>query len=267
FFVNTLVLRLDVDPKASLAEYLKAVKAIHLGAQEHQDIPFELLVEQLNPERSQQHTPLFQVMMNFLQITEQAQDSDKAGGLSFEPLGGAGSVAKFELTLTASEFVDGLHSRLRLGLNYATALFDHSTMTAMLDRLVRLFEGLAQSTGSSIPATLPLLSDTEFESATRMAEVVQVGDTLLSQFDKAVATRAQQTAVSMVTHGVLVSINFGELNRKGNQLANLLVNGGICSGDRVGLMSSRSIDLRLAMTPMSSSAETAGLSTGVTGCP
>jgi hypothetical protein len=103
FFVNTLVLRLDVDPQASVEAFLQAVKAVNLAAQEHQDIPFESLVEALSPERSQQHTPLFQIMMNYLQVKEDARAARSE--LSFTPLSSGLKVAKFELMLTATECV------------------------------------------------------------------------------------------------------------------------------------------------------------------
>ena len=243
FFVNTLVLRLDVDPTANLTDYLEQVRAVHLGAQEHQDIPFELLVEQLNPERSQQHTPLFQIMMNYLRIDMQSKENARSGGLSFETLGGGEPVAKFELTLTVSEYIDGSHSRLCLDLNYATELFDRESILAMLERLLRLLEGLAQSTGDSIPAALPLLSDVEFKAAVQMSDVAQCNDILLTEFEKVVATQPQAKAVYELSGDALESIHFGELNHRANQLANLLVNKGVVVGERVGLISCRSIDL------------------------
>jgi non-ribosomal peptide synthetase component F/acyl carrier protein len=236
FFVNTLVLRLDVDPQASLAAYLKNVRQVHLEAQEHQDIPFELLVEQLNPERSQQHTPLFQVMMNYLQVNEQAQSGAKQSGLSFEPLVAEDSVAQFELTLTAIEYVNGPDSRLKLGLNYATALFDGETILAMLQRLQILLSAISNDSVANI-AALRLLREEEL-SAVALPEVEPgVSETLVQH-------RFQQQAERHGNRVALIQADqqwtYAQVNIQANRLAHYLRSEGVTVNTPVAIYAEKS---------------------------
>src|SRR5262249_47351883 len=121
FFVNTLALRIDLSGDPSVASLLGRVKAAALGAQAHQDVPFEQVVEQLNPVRSLSHTPVFQAMLAW-------QNNDgvrlELAGLEVERTAAGRPAAKFDLELSLSEAGD----RIVGGLVYATALFDRSTV-------------------------------------------------------------------------------------------------------------------------------------------
>ena len=135
FFVNTLVLRTEVVGELSVRELLQRVREVCLGAYAHQDVPFEMLVEQLQPERELSHTPLFQVMINLLNVSPNAGaagtnegpvSGSELGRLRVESFGAAdGLMAKFDLTLNAQE----QNEQLYLVLSYNTELFEETTIS------------------------------------------------------------------------------------------------------------------------------------------
>ncbi|WP_240360969.1 condensation domain-containing protein, partial [Pyxidicoccus caerfyrddinensis] len=145
FFVNTLVLRTRVDPRATFRELLARVRTTTLGAYEHQDAPFEKLVEELQPQRSLSHSPLFQVMLVLLNTP----------AASLEVAGGPGSTSplrleavdldlpgtKFDLTLSLAQTPDGLSGTLA----YRTDLFERSTVSRLLEHFATLLESAVSS--------------------------------------------------------------------------------------------------------------------------
>src|SRR5579862_2005040 len=117
FFVNTLALRVDVSGSPRVGELLERVKEQTLGAQEHQDIPFEQVVEMVGPERSLSHSPVFQVMFAWQNAPEGRLE---LSGVEVGPLEWRRHVAKFDLTLGLQESGE----RIVGGVEYATALFE-----------------------------------------------------------------------------------------------------------------------------------------------
>ncbi|HEX2189999.1 MAG TPA: amino acid adenylation domain-containing protein, partial [Longimicrobiaceae bacterium] len=134
FFVNTLVLRADLGGDPTFRELLARVRETTLGAFAHQDLPFERLVEELAPERSLLHNPLFQVMFA-LQNVEGGRLA--LGDVEAEPLGGGDGGAKFDVGVTLYEAGE----RIVGGLNYRTDLFDASTIERMGEHFRLLLEG------------------------------------------------------------------------------------------------------------------------------
>ena len=135
FFVNTLVLRVDTTHGDTLTDYLQHVKTVNLGAQAHQQVPFEYLVERLNPQRSTAHSPLFQVMfsMNTNDIPTVSLPE-----VSFSPQVMTQVSAKFELTLNAQQSPDGL----QLSFEYNTDVFKASTIERLSEHLINLLAEL-----------------------------------------------------------------------------------------------------------------------------
>ena len=136
FFVNTLALRLDLSGAPTVAELLRRVKERALGAQHHQDIPFEQMVELVEPARSLSHSPLFQVMFTW-------QDTQRGGGLSLPGLdvgrvgtGSSAVQAKFDLSLSLRE----RGGRIVGSVTYATALFEQATVERLMGYLRRVLE-------------------------------------------------------------------------------------------------------------------------------
>ncbi|HYR08361.1 MAG TPA: amino acid adenylation domain-containing protein, partial [Longimicrobium sp.] len=136
FFVNTLVLRTNLSGDPGFREVLRRVRDVTLGAYEHQEVPFEKLVAELQPERSLSHSPLFQVMFTL-------QNADRSGfdlaGLRMEGVSAEAETTRFDLGLTAVPHDGGI----RGALEYSTDLFERSTIVRMLGQLERVLEQVA----------------------------------------------------------------------------------------------------------------------------
>jgi amino acid adenylation domain-containing protein len=136
FFVNTLVIRTQFDGDPSFREVLRRVREVTLGAYEHQEVPFERLVEALRPERSLGHSPLFQVMFG---MDESAPAGLELAGLASAPLQTELGTTKFDLSVGFGAGTGGLH----LAVAYATDLFDRATIVRMTGHLRRVLEQVA----------------------------------------------------------------------------------------------------------------------------
>ncbi len=154
FFVNTLVLRTDVGGDPSFRELLARVQAVAAGAYAHQDLPFEMLVQEIDPERQLSHNPLFQVMF-LLQNAPMPELS--VSGLKLSPLAaGGGDTSKFDLSLHFWEAEPELVGYFE----YNTDLFDRATAARLADHFVRLLQGVLDDPDSRLSA-LPLLAPAE----------------------------------------------------------------------------------------------------------
>ncbi|HEU0079475.1 MAG TPA: amino acid adenylation domain-containing protein, partial [Longimicrobiaceae bacterium] len=143
---NTLALRTNLSGDPTFRVLLARVRETTLGAYQHQDVPFEKLVEELAVERSLAHTPIFQVMFNFLNLEEERRDLH---GLTLQTLGGAGDPdSKFDLTLYAQEQDQGLVLRVL----YAVELFDAERMEETLAQLHVLLEQVAEDSDRPLTA-------------------------------------------------------------------------------------------------------------------
>ncbi|MFJ1709980.1 condensation domain-containing protein, partial [Kitasatospora sp. NPDC088346] len=136
FFVNTLVLRTDVSGDPTFRELVGRARDADLAAFAHQDVPFERLVEVLNPVRTMNRHPLFQVMLNFAESAVAVGTLDLPG-LDAEPVAEIGEGAKFDLSFT---FSDEGGAGLSGSVEYASELFDRSTVEVLVARLVRFLE-------------------------------------------------------------------------------------------------------------------------------
>jgi len=131
FFVNTLALRTDLSGRPSFRELLRRVREVALGAYAHQDVPFEKLVEELQPERNTGRSPMFQVTFSL----QNAPDADlELPGLKLASIGGSLDTAKFEMVLAGSEQA----GRIRGGLSYGSDLFSGERIRRMLIHLENL---------------------------------------------------------------------------------------------------------------------------------
>ncbi|MBG6085889.1 non-ribosomal peptide synthetase [Actinomadura viridis] len=248
FFINTLVLRTDVSGDPSFTELLERVRDADLAAYAHQDLPFERLVEDLNPSRSLARHPLFQVMLTFENIP-QAQNPWELPGLSVRPLPPPGetAAAKFDLSITFAEQRDeqGAPAGLGGGIQYATDLFDEDTAQGLAERLERVLEQVAADPGMRV-GEVEVLKPAERESV-----LVEWNDTarpvrevsLAGLFEEQVARTPD--AVAVVFGGVEWS--YAELNARANRLARELARRGVGSGGLVGVVMDRSSDLIVAL--------------------
>ena len=233
-FVNTLVLRTQVDPELPFATLLAQGRAGLLEAYAHQDLPFEKLVDALQPERSLAHTPLFQLMFS-MQNMEAAELA--LPGLQVSSLASGHVVSKFDLELSAGETERGL----ALTWNYATSLFEAATIERMADGFALLLEALAQDPQQAAGA-LPLLTARDTALLDSWNDTVREypsGACIHHLFEaQALAT---PDAPALRCEGVQLS--YRELNERANRIAHRLLADGMQPGELVGLCTERSLEM------------------------
>ena len=239
FFVNTLVMRSDLSGDPTFRELLRRVREVALGAYAHQDLPFEKLVEELQPKRSFSHSPLFQVMF----VLQNAPASlIEFAGLTLRPFTAETETTKFELTLTMSDEAEGL----RGSLQYKTDLFNEVTIKKMLGHFQTLVEGIVADPDQHI-SELPILT-----AAEKHQLLVEWNDTTrgyptdqrIHQLFEAHAERTPDVvAVVFEAH----RLTYRELNAAANRLALLLADRGVGPGSYVPFLMDRSIEVVIAM--------------------
>ncbi|MGY1502800.1 amino acid adenylation domain-containing protein [Streptomyces sp. QTS52] len=246
FFANTLVLRTDTSGNPTFAGLLARVRQTCLSAYAHQEVPFERLVEELAPVRSTSHHPLFQVMLS----VENARPGLALAGLAVRPLEGGPRPAKFDLsvTLTEQHDADGAPLGLTGLINFATDLFDRTTVTRFADMLVNILDS-----GAAAPSTpigrLRVLSPDERHRV--LVEWNDTGEdtahtpaaTLADLFQRQVRDRPEDTAV-VHEQGRL---SYAELNARANRLARTLVAAGAGPERIVALALPRSPEMIVAL--------------------
>ena len=162
FFVNTLVMRTDASGDPTFRELMVRVRDVCLGALENQDMPFQLLVDELQPERSLSHTPLFQTLFV---LDEDPGDSRSMGPIELDGFDLTKHFARTDLVMTGYRGRDGFY----FWAEYNTDLFEPATIQRMLAHYVRLLEGIAQDPDRRL-SELPLLSEPDLEALTRGCE-------------------------------------------------------------------------------------------------
>ena len=234
FFVNTLALRIEVGGRQTVWELLEEVKKQALEAQRHQDIPFEQVVELVQPERSLSRSPIFQVMF--------AWQNREEGKLEFPgvQLGSVSwsghRVAKFDITMSLQETGEKVVG----GLEYATSLFEKATIQKYLGYWLKLLEGMVANEQEEV-AQLSMLTKAEREqvlygwndTAVEYPREKCVHELFEEQAEK------QPDAVAVV-YGE-ESLSYGELNRRANRLAGYLRSLGVREETRVGICMERGL--------------------------
>lgn len=236
FFVNTLVLRTDLSGEPSFRELLGRVRGVALGAYDHQDLPFEKLVEELRPKRDSSRIPLVQVVLAF-QKALPASELAMSGARSRLTEVHTGT-SKFDLNVALRETEQGLVDRWE----YDTELFDASTIRRLRQHFLTLLQGAVADPTKRL-AELPLLAETE-----RHQLLVQWNDTqteyrrdkyVHQEFEAQVERSPDAVALTYQDQ----SLTYGELNRRANRLAHYLQSMGVRPEVRVGLCLERSAEL------------------------
>ena len=244
FFVNTLVLRTHLAGNLSFCELLKRVQEVALGAYAHQDLPFELLVKELQPERNLSRNPLFQVMFVL-------QNAPKAGlklpGLTLTPLKIDRQAANFDLTLTMVDTEQGLRGSIEYNLD----LFDATTIDRMWGHFQTLLAGIVANPHQCL-SNLPLLTITEQQQLLQewnQTSCLPPSECIHQQFEAQVEQTPEAVAVVFTDEETLQikSLNYQELNAKANQLAHYLRSQGIKPNELVGLCVERSLDMVIGL--------------------
>ncbi|MER6917445.1 amino acid adenylation domain-containing protein, partial [Streptomyces sp. NPDC000594] len=246
FFVNTLVLRTDTTGNPTFRDLLARVRDTDLAAYAHQDLPFESLVEALNPQRTLARHPLFQTMLAYHNTSRATLELP---GLELEPVAGTEAAALFDLAFNIAEsHGDGTTpAGISGGLQYATDLFDHTTAERITTYLTRLLAAAAAHPDAPLH-TLEILSSDDLG---RLAEIGTGPTTpdaeprllLPALFEEQVGCRAGAVAVSFEG----VSLTYGELNARANRLAHYLIGRGAGPERTVALMLPRSVEMVVAI--------------------
>jgi amino acid adenylation domain-containing protein len=239
FFVNTLVLRTDLSGNPSFRELLKRVREVTLGAYAHQDLPFEMLVEKLRPERQMNHSPLFQVVFA---LNNAPVESIKLPGLSFSPLEINTGTAKFDLTLLMAEEPEGLDGVLE----YNTDLFDAATIARLATHFQTLLAAVITNPRHPI-ATLPLLTEQERHQLLVEWNRTRTAYPAHSTIDQLFEAQAELTpdAIALVCEDLQLS--YRELNERANQLAHFLRRLGVGPETVVALCLERSVEMVIGL--------------------
>ncbi|HSF43652.1 MAG TPA: amino acid adenylation domain-containing protein, partial [Thermoanaerobaculia bacterium] len=242
-FLNTLVIRTDLGGDPAFESLLARVRETALGAFAHQDLPFERLVEELQPERSLSQAPLFQVMFILQNVSVPALD---LGGATAAPLDVEGEVAKFDLTLSMAGSDSGLVQAEGLTgwLEYATDLFDRATITRLAGHLRTLLEGIAAAPESRL-SDLPLLTAPEQHQLLAVDTATGYEPTLaLHQLVERWAERTPDVG-AVTCEGETLS--YADLNDRANRLAAHLREQGVGPEVRVAVRLDRSLDMIVAL--------------------
>jgi amino acid adenylation domain-containing protein/non-ribosomal peptide synthase protein (TIGR01720 family) len=239
FFVNTQVLRTEVSGEQSFQELLDRVKKIALDAYAHQDVPFERLIEELQPSRSLSHTPLFQVMFV---LQNDPPPSIDLPGLELTSMEVESRTAKFDLTMMVEE----AGAELAVSLEYSTDLFRAETIRRTLRHFRTLLEGIVADPGKRL-AELPLLAAAERPEILALCRPRSTRPAPEACLHRLFERRAEQSpqAVALSCDGLRIS--YADLNRRANQLAHYLQALGVGPETPVALYLERSPEMIVAV--------------------
>ncbi|MDF2629023.1 MAG: hybrid, partial [Symbiobacteriaceae bacterium] len=239
FFVNTLLHRTDLSGAPTFRELLARVREGSLGALDHQDVAFQHLVEELQPQRTLSHAPLFQVMfsMESMPVGLHAQH-----GLTFAPFVVGHDTSKFDLTLSVQETDDGIVG----ALEYSTDLFDAATIERLAGHFATLLEGIAANPDAPVDA-LPLLTEAESHRLLTEWNATQrdyrTGLLISQLFEEQVARTPDAAALVCGRE----RISYRELNDRANRLAAYLRELGAGPDGLVGVCLDRTAEMVVAL--------------------
>jgi amino acid adenylation domain-containing protein len=240
FFVNTLALRISLSGSPTVSELLEQVKKTAIEAQQHQDVPFEQVVELLQPVRSLAYTPIFQVMFTW---ETESEGRLELSGLQLRPLERRlfPLFAKCDLRLALQD----CHERITGRAEYATALFEATTLERYVGYFLKLLEGMVADASQRFDQ-LPILGESECDRVLyewNQTEVEYSEDKCVHQlFEEQSAKTPNANAVAFGND----TLNYAELNRRANRLAHYLIALGVEPESRVAICAERSLEMIVA---------------------
>ncbi|NCS11031.1 MAG: amino acid adenylation domain-containing protein [Microcystis aeruginosa G13-09] len=235
FFVNTLVMRTDLSDNPSFSQLLTRVREVTMDAYAHQDLPFEMLVEALQPERDLSHTPLFQVAF-VLQNTPKSEIA--MTGLTVTDLPPENTTAKFYLTLAMVNTDDGLKGVWE----YNTDLFESSTIERLSGHFLNLLGGIAANPQARI-SQLPLLTESETNQLLIEWNNTQVDYPEYKCIHQLFEEQVKRTPDAVAVVCSQQQLTYNELNCRANQLAHYLQKLGVKADTLVGISLERSLEM------------------------
>ncbi|MFJ2321209.1 amino acid adenylation domain-containing protein [Pseudomonas sp. NPDC087817] len=248
FFVNTQILRSEVTAQTRFADLLHNLRQAALGAQVHQELPFDALIEALQPARSQSHNPLFQVMFNHQPLVTdlqhvQLESGLQVGYLTEEQLAGSGRqhAATSDLMLDTREEGEQLFA----AFTYATDIFDAATIAAMAGHWRNILASVCRDPQQLI-SEVALLADVEHAQLIQSTEADPLFASVQTRFEAQVTRTPQAAAVILATEPS-PSLSYAELNTRSNRLAHQLRARGVGPDVLVGVALGRSLELAVAL--------------------
>jgi amino acid adenylation domain-containing protein len=232
FFINSLALRINLADQPSVRELLKRVRETTIAAQDHQDLPFEQVVEIMQPPRSLNHTPLFQVMLVW---DRDEQKVPELPGVSVTPAWANKEMVKYDLRLGLSETKDDIVG----GVHYSTALFDKATMQRQIGYLITMLKAMAADSSQAV-AGVDLVAPEEKSllDTWNATDADYAGHTCVQQlFEEQVHATPEARAVVCEDE----FISYQDLNVEANRLAHYLIGLGVKPDDRVVICVERSV--------------------------
>src|SRR6185503_6111067 len=247
FFANTLVLRTDLSGDPTFVELLARIREVTLGAFTYQDMPFEKLVEELHPERSLKHNPLFQVVFTFQSIptsqtpqTPPQHDGSSTGETA--PVAVGNGTAKFDLMMTVIDYGQSAHGFLE----YSTDLFDESSITLMIQRFQTLLANIALHPDSPI-SQLEITSQAERQFLAAGLSGPQPDSGLYIDFNQILKDFSKQAPSSIAIVDGKIELTYQQLQQRAGLIAAHLLKLGIGAEDVVGVHLPRSANQVVAM--------------------
>ncbi|MET9567055.1 amino acid adenylation domain-containing protein [Streptomyces tauricus] len=240
FFVNTLVLRTDLSGDPTFTEVLARVRSAALDALDHQEVPFDRLVEELAPARYTDRAPFFQVMMAVQNVP---QADVTLPGLVVDARPGEPNTAKLDLDFQVVELPDeaGAPGGMIGGLTYATDLFDHSTAETLVSRLLRVLDAVTADPARPV-ARIDLLDHAERQRLLTESNGAR-SDTLALTVPELFGIRASRAPKALALISETEQVTYGELDARSNRLAHHLVRLGVGPETPVGVVMDRSLDV------------------------
>ncbi|MCY8981666.1 fengycin non-ribosomal peptide synthetase FenD [Bacillus halotolerans] len=233
-FVNTLAMRCQPEGRKTFSSYLQEIRELALTAYEHQDYPFEELVNKLETKREVNRNPLFDAML----VLQNSEDFRfEVPGLSISSVTPSHNVSKFDLTLHAEEHSDGIRCRFE----YSTALFEEETIARWASHFIELVKGITSDIHMKL-SEMQLLSaparELLLETMGQYADYPR-DESIVRLFEKQAAEHPEHTAVV----GDHIRLTYRDLNEKAERTAAMLMKQGVRSGDIIGLLFDRSPDM------------------------
>ncbi|MHC5762542.1 amino acid adenylation domain-containing protein [Nostoc sp.] len=239
FFVNTLVLRTDMSGNPTFDELLTRVKKVALGAYTHQDLPFDQLVEAVQPERDTSRTPLFQVMFNVQDYSQLPE----MPGLALSLLKIETETAQFDLSLS----IEITEQEVAASFYYNTDLFDTATISRMLRHFQNLLSGIAAHPQARL-SNLPLLSAIDCQKLLQLSRnqspIPNSSEQCIHQLFEA---QVEKTPNAIAVEFQNQHLTYRELNQRANQVANYLRSLGVGPEVRVGICIQRSLEMAIGL--------------------
>ena len=250
-FINTQVLRTEVTARTRFVEVMQAVREASTGAQAHQDLPFDAILDALQPERSQSHTPLFQVMFNHQPLVTDLLDKRLACGLRVANLPTAQQEAAGRSHAAASDLMlatSGEGDELKASFIYATELFDPATIARMAGHWRNLLMAVCADPTQPV-GELSMLGREERELLLDTHAIAPADSSTLAhrRFEAQARRTPDATALILVGQGDAPRLTYAQLNQSSNRLAHRLRRLGVAPDTLVGIALDRSLDMAIAL--------------------